>query len=88
MRKFYSTESEELMQLHYSRLSEKDKRHYAAIEAEKLGYGGKMYISIVLSVSRHTIEKGILELKTPSLYAQIPQNKQRRSGGGRKKILP
>jgi len=88
MRKFYSTESEQFMQLHYSRLSEKDKRQYAALEAKQLGYGGKMYISILLNVSRHTIEKGILELKTPSLYEQIPHNKQRRSGGGRKKILP
>lgn len=87
MRKFYSTESEALMQLHYSHLSEKDKRHYAALEVEKLSYGGKTYISHLLKTSRHTINKGLLELKNPLVYEQIPKNKQRRGGGGRKKIL-
>ena len=28
----------------YDSLSEKDRRRYAAIEAEKLGYGGASYI--------------------------------------------
>ena len=88
MKQFYSKELEQILQLHCSRLSEKEKRHYAALEALKLGYGGKTYISILLNISRTTIEKGILELKDSSFYAQIPQNKQRRSGGGRKKILP
>jgi len=41
-------------------LSEKDRRQYAAIEAEKLGFGGKMYISKLLSMSRRTLNKGIL----------------------------
>ena len=50
--------------------------------------GAKRIFSILLNISRTTIEKGILELKDSSFYAQIPQNKQRRSGGGRKKILP
>ncbi|WP_375562296.1 hypothetical protein ACE193_07035 [Bernardetia sp. OM2101] len=87
MRKFYTPELEELIQLHYSRLSEKDKHHYATLETEKLGYGGKTYISILLSISRPTLDKGLLELKAPSLYEQIPSDKQRRDGGGRKKNL-
>ncbi len=50
------------MQLHYSRLSRKDKRTYAAIESMKLGYGGISYISSVLGITRMRIYKGIREL--------------------------
>lgn len=35
----YSDKIKMLMQLHYSRLSEKDRRQYAAVEAIKLGHG-------------------------------------------------
>jgi len=84
----YDPETERLMQLHYSRLAEKQKRHYAAIEAQKLGFGGKMYISNLLKINRRTLNKGLLELTDPNVYAQIPQHKQRRTGGGRKKNLP
>ena len=35
----YNQEIEEKMKLFFSQLSEKDKRHYAAQEAEKLGRG-------------------------------------------------
>ncbi len=44
MKRFYDPTTEGLMRIHYSRLSEKDKRHYGAIEAQKLGHGGKRYI--------------------------------------------
>ena len=86
MRKFYTSEIEHLMQLHFKHLSEKEKRHYAAIEAQKLSYGGKTYISKLLGICRNRIDKGIKELKNPSLYEEIPPNKQRRPGGGRKKF--
>jgi len=33
-----------LMQLHYSRLSEKDRKQYAALESLKLGRGGTIFI--------------------------------------------
>ncbi|MFU8798082.1 MAG: hypothetical protein ACNA7Y_05255 [Gammaproteobacteria bacterium] len=36
----YSTEIEKQMQELYSRLSEKDRRFYAGVDALKLGYGG------------------------------------------------
>lgn len=36
----YDTSIEQEMKKFYGTLSEKDKRHYAAIEALKLGYGG------------------------------------------------
>ena len=73
------------MQLHYSRLSEKDRRHYAAIEAIKLGHGGTTYISKILAVDRNTIIEGKKELIALASYEQIPAEKQRKPGGGRKK---
>ena len=74
-----------LMQLHYSRLSEKDRRHYAAVEAIKLARGGTTYISKVLGIDRNTIIQGKKELMRAAEYEQIPPRKQRRQGGGRKK---
>lgn len=88
MKQFYNTATEELMRLHYSRLSEKDQRHYAVIEAQKLGYGGKRYIVRVLDLSPRTLYKGLSELLDSSKYTEIPVGKQRRVGGGRKKTLP
>ena len=41
----------------------KDRRHYAAIEAEKLGHGGITYISDLFGCSRQTVHDGIEELK-------------------------
>jgi hypothetical protein len=86
MAKFYDIETERLMRLHYSRLAEKDARHYAAIEAQKLGWGGKRYLVNLLGLSSRTLYKGIGELLNEQKYAQIPKGKQRRAGGGRKKI--
>lgn len=84
----YNQEIEQLMLLYYSRLNEKEKRHYASLEAQKLGHGGKLYISTLLCISQKTIRKGDRELKIPELYAEIATGKQRRSGGGRKKFYP
>jgi hypothetical protein len=74
-----------LMMLHYSRLSEKDRRQYAALESLKLGRGGTSYISKVLGVNRNTIMQGRKELT--ELIEDMPTQwgKQRRAGGGRKK---
>lgn len=72
-----------LMQLHYSRLSEKDRRQYAALEALRLGRGGIAYISRLLEVDKRTIMQGIKELTAKGV--PIPEGRQRRVGGGRKK---
>lgn len=72
------------MLLYYSHLPEKDRRHYAALEAEKLGHGGKRYIGSLLGVSQKTMRKGQAELTRDDLYAQIPEGRQRRARGGRK----
>lgn len=85
MKARYPEDVLELMQLHYSRLSEKDRRQYAAIEALKLGRGGTNYISWLLRIDKKILIQGKRELKNPYLYQQIPKDKQRRPGGGRKK---
>jgi hypothetical protein len=88
----YNQEIEVKMLLHYSQLGEKDKRHYAAIEAIKLGYGGQKYIRDLFKLSPYRIRTGIQELHNPTLLADIAEGKQRREGGGRKKkkraVLP
>ena len=73
------------MQLHYSRLSEKDRRQYAALESLKLERGGTTYISKVLAVNRNTIIQGRKELTGLIPDMQTVYYKQRRAGGGRKK---
>lgn len=81
----YTPAVEIQMQTFYARLPEKEQRHYAALEAQKFGYGGKAYIIRLFKINHRTLNKGIAELTTPELYATLPAHKQRRSGGGRKK---
>lgn len=75
------------MQVFYSSLPERERRHYAALEAQKLGYGGKKYIQILFNIHQKTLKRAIDELTYPELFAPLPIIKQRRSGGGRKKKL-
>ena len=42
----------------YRSLSEKDRRRYAAVEAEKLGHGGVQYIADLFECDPHTIHHG------------------------------
>lgn len=46
------------MKAFYDSLSEKDRRRYAAVEAEKLGHGGVEYIVSVLGCDDKTIRQG------------------------------
>ncbi len=88
LRHFYSTTVETVMKSYYSRLSEKDRRIYVALESQKLGWGGKAYLCRLFETDRKTLLKGVQEILNPSLLTQIPPGKQRKRGGGRKKILP
>jgi len=85
MKEEFSNTTQMLMQLHYSRLSEKDRRLYAALESLKLGRGGVTYISKVLGVARGTIIQGRKEFKLKLETLNLPQDRQRKAGGGRKK---
>ena len=54
----YSSAVREHMLAFYKSLSEKDRRRYAAVEAEKLGHGGVEYIASLLSCDEKTIRQG------------------------------
>jgi DNA invertase Pin-like site-specific DNA recombinase len=59
----YSPTTERWMKMLYNNLNEKDRRHYAAIEAIKLDYGGITYIAELLNCARSTIYDAIEEFK-------------------------
>lgn len=80
----YPAEIEKFIKDSYLRLSEKDRRRYAAIEALKLPRGGKSYIIGLLGCSRNTVLKGIAELKNPEM---VLKNGIRRKGAGRKSVI-
>lgn len=54
----YSDRVEAHMQALYRSLSEKDRRRYAAVEAEKLGHGGIEYVSELFECDPHTVRHG------------------------------
>ena len=80
----YSSEVKRQMKCFYHSLSEKDRRRYAAVEAVKLGHGGKKYICDLLGCHFDTLIKGIDELNCDQSLAQT---KIRNKGGGRKNIV-
>jgi hypothetical protein len=54
----YPSEVCKHMKAFHDSLSEKDRRRYAAVEAEKLGHGGVEYIASVLGCSERTVRQG------------------------------
>jgi hypothetical protein len=78
----YSESIENLMKNLYASLSEKDRRRYAAIEAIKLGHGGKLYICELFGCHHETLDKGIVELDKKG---KLESPRIRQEGGGRKK---
>jgi hypothetical protein len=80
----YSPENEEQMRNFYNSLNEKSRRHYVALEANKLGFGGISYICRLLNCSEHTVKRGVEELSKP-----LPSSKDRirLAGGGRKREI-
>jgi len=82
--KKYCKNVEKLMKRHCDSLNEKDRRRYAAVETLKLGWGGKQYIGKILDIDYKTIVRGIEEINNGT---EIPSNRIRKKGGGRKKII-
>lgn len=66
----------------FSSLNERQKRHFAALEAKNLGHGGIKAVCEAFSISVVTIREGIQELEDKD---ELPANRIRREGGGRKK---
>ena len=71
----------ELMAAH---LSEKDKRLWAASEANTIGRGGDTIVCQATGISRVTIAKGKNELTGKT---DVIQKRIRKTGGGRKRLI-
>jgi len=54
----YTSAVEEHMVALYDSLSEKDRRRYAAVEAEKLGHGGIRYVAVLFGCDSDTVKQG------------------------------
>lgn len=81
----YAENITENMKFVFSQLSEKDRRLYAGIEAQKLQRGGQNYIANLFECSPKTIRRGQKELEDTKL---LPEKERiRHKGGGRKHIL-
>ena len=78
----YSDVIEHQMQRFYRSLTEKEQRRYAALEALKLGHGGKIYIRELLGCDYKTQARGLRDLQDEAAMG-LPGIRQK--GGGRKK---
>jgi hypothetical protein len=76
----YSEKVERHMLNFYRSLSEKDRRRYAAVEAEKLGHGGITYIANLFMCDLETIAVGHSDVQ------QLPDDQA--AGRVRKKGRP
>lgn len=65
-------------------LDERGRRRWAAVEARSLGRGGIAAVAEATGMSDRTIRNGIKELESGQ---PLPPDRQRRSGGGRKRRI-
>lgn len=75
----YSLQVERHMKALYESLSEKDRRRYAAVEAEKLGHGGLQYVAELFSCDPETIRHGHQDVE--QLPADEAAGRVRKRGG-------
>jgi len=80
----YSEKIEKRMRNFYNSLSEKERRRYAAIEAEKLGYGGATYIQALFHCDNRTLSHGGRDLNKD---LSKDNNRIRQVGAGRKSVI-
>ena len=69
-------------------LDERSRRHWAAIEAKAIGWGGISVVSVSTGMSHSTIKRGLVEIER----SMKPESKNgdrriRKKGGGRKPLL-
>jgi hypothetical protein len=79
MEKVYSAAVERHMVRLYRSLSEKDRRRYAAVEAEKLGHGGLQYVADLFDCDPNTIRHGAADIE--QLPADAAEDRVRKKGG-------
>jgi len=75
----YSEGVERHMVLLYDSLSEKDRRRYAAVEAEKLGHGGMQYVADLFGCDPDTVRRGLDDVE--SLPTDPAGERVRKKGG-------
>ncbi len=71
----------EQMNLLLSRLDEPQRRWYAALESNRIGFGGDRLLSQITGLDEKTIARGRQELA--GSLADAPVRRQRRAGAGR-----
>lgn len=76
-------EIQEKFQVEGRTLNELQRRHWAAMEATKLGRGGITIVGKALQMSPNTIKRGIQEIAAGDMDSHALA-RVRRSGGGRK----
>jgi hypothetical protein len=67
------------MRLLYDSLSEKDRRRYAAVEAEKLGHGGVQYVAELFGCEPDTVHHGYQDME--QLPTDEAAGRVRKKGG-------
>jgi hypothetical protein len=75
----YRSSVERDMRRLYQSLSEKDRRRYAAVEAEKLGHGGLQYIANLFGCDPDTIRHGAADIE--QLPEDEAEGRVRKKGG-------
>jgi hypothetical protein len=65
----------------YDSLAEKDRRRYAAVEAEKMGYGGATYIAELFACDPKTIQQGADDVD--QLPSDAAAGRVRKKGGSK-----
>lgn len=75
----YAAKVERHMVNFYKSLSEKDRRRYAAVEAEKLGHGGQRYVAELFGCDRSTIR--LADAEVERLPVDAAAGRIRKKGG-------
>jgi hypothetical protein len=75
----YSADVEKHMVNLFRSLSEKDRRRYAAVEADKLGHGGTTYIARLFGCDTDTIRRGMADIE--QLPTDDAEARVRKKGG-------
>jgi len=72
----YRKKTEKRMQAFYKSLSEKERRRYAAVEADKLGHGGIEYIASLFGLDPKTIRRGLEDLENEETLSEPGERKK------------
>lgn len=77
----YLPEVEAAMRRFFRSLSERERRHYAAVEAARLGRGGVAYLAGVFNCDEKTIRRGKREMAQSPGLDPLPPGRSRKKGG-------